>query len=1028
MSIPRFVAAAVCAWLAGCAGLEVDVDVYKGPLANSDETQRQQLASMALSAKPLIVEYRNDVLDDLIKDWYVNRPSQRADYIPWNEWQRLNALAGTEDEGRKKQLRQARQLNGILSFYRDLCSAPANPKTGPLCVTPADEESFGFTHGRPVHGIESLADQLMETSALRREAGPGRSRRAPAAPGASARHDMLEGILVDFAARVQFFTNNQWLLNKADAQAVDKADRLKTLLETVSNTIMVQADELRRKDDHETRQQRLHASENRAARQVLQPNAESMVDDLRRRIESALNPGAPPRPVGTAPSPALDAAQLKSLDEAIAMRAANALHGNVAVVVLGPAKADAAARASLAQVRTLANVDPRDLAELQASLGGSIGAGSQTVASVKAAIEKWAAGRMQADADLDPAVRAAKPDYVLVSGLKREVAALAVAEVATPLPRDRVLGLLRKAAAARAEEALVNHRKLVALAARVQPAPAGPAVPAGTLTAEQLGTLRSSLQSLREEIVAALLKRADPADPEGARAEYEAALQRRIDAPAGGAKPAAELQAALRVLRGLALPGRAAFLPHEARNSIEVLDSYIAELRYRYLDAVGSGGDDSPDARNLAQALVQARKQRADMVYVRPSSAYLRSSLAATFAQENPHVRWTNMLNDTIQNLKRSWGADDALNKTREDLDKVFWQNINRVRLNAGGLTNYLLAKDDVGNWYVKGMGSDPSAMINAAKNLALFNMGGRLDTDLLRMDELRNRLDNDTGASEAQRQGWQDELSRLGGPASGAVVTHRSGTLSTFQKNYAQRTLSHLDDLSASLVANEYKQLIVERWTATTGMTPPAPLAAAMAQAPIEKLWSDATAATQNLPKERAAADAIIESLQILERYRKALRAAVLADPALVQGADAAVQQARKDLQAANEKVAQAVAAVQTSAATVARASGELKKARDQDADESRIESLRNAAEQAVAHHDEAVRMHEREAQDEARLRAELATRTAASNAALRVRERAADDVDVVLERAIGDWVARRVRTVEELETAASVVGRQTP
>ena len=42
--------------LMGCAVLKIDVDVYKGPLANHESVQMQQMAVMAIGAKPLLSE------------------------------------------------------------------------------------------------------------------------------------------------------------------------------------------------------------------------------------------------------------------------------------------------------------------------------------------------------------------------------------------------------------------------------------------------------------------------------------------------------------------------------------------------------------------------------------------------------------------------------------------------------------------------------------------------------------------------------------------------------------------------------------------------------------------------------------------------------------------------------------------------------------------------------------------------------------------------------------------------------------
>src|SRR5882672_4240282 len=43
---------------AGCAVLTIDVDVYKGALANQEHVQFEQLAAMAMGVKPLLAELR----------------------------------------------------------------------------------------------------------------------------------------------------------------------------------------------------------------------------------------------------------------------------------------------------------------------------------------------------------------------------------------------------------------------------------------------------------------------------------------------------------------------------------------------------------------------------------------------------------------------------------------------------------------------------------------------------------------------------------------------------------------------------------------------------------------------------------------------------------------------------------------------------------------------------------------------------------------------------------------------------------
>ncbi|MBL9128498.1 MAG: hypothetical protein JNL97_12665, partial [Verrucomicrobiales bacterium] len=55
-TIALTVVALLCA---GCAALVVDVDVYKGPLANTEEIQGEQVMALAMGAKPLLVQLRD---------------------------------------------------------------------------------------------------------------------------------------------------------------------------------------------------------------------------------------------------------------------------------------------------------------------------------------------------------------------------------------------------------------------------------------------------------------------------------------------------------------------------------------------------------------------------------------------------------------------------------------------------------------------------------------------------------------------------------------------------------------------------------------------------------------------------------------------------------------------------------------------------------------------------------------------------------------------------------------------------------
>ena len=173
-----------------------------------------------------------------------------------------------------------------------------------------------------------------------------------------------------------------------------------------------------------------------------------------------------------------------------------------------------------------------------------------------------------------------------------------------------------------------------------------------------------------------------------------------------------------------------------------VLDDLIAVLRYEDIEAARSG--QRTHERVLETALKKAYEYRAGMVYIRPASSYLRSSYAANSLQGDPTLGWRNMLSrHTVRSLpfgmgEEFAGGDQKIQRIRTELDKQFWQNINSVRVAGGGTTNYALIKDDIGNWSVKSFSVDPESITKSALSLAMFNLGRSLNTDLLRVHELR--------------------------------------------------------------------------------------------------------------------------------------------------------------------------------------------------------------------------------------------------------------------------------------------------
>ena len=167
----------------------------------------------------------------------------------------------------------------------------------------------------------------------------------------------------------------------------------------------------------------------------------------------------------------------------------------------------------------------------------------------------------------------------------------------------------------------------------------------------------------------------------------------------------------------------------------DAMDDLLANLRMQHVNAVQQLGANSPRVRELVAAIHVAEMYRSDMVYIRPPAAYLRTSNVATLLQQGGRdLQWQNLLQQQAFRTTPLMGP--ALNAETEQnpdyaairsIDRQFWQNINSVRVAGSGITNYVITKDDIGNWYVKNYAGDPKPIIDAAKTTALFNAGNAI-------------------------------------------------------------------------------------------------------------------------------------------------------------------------------------------------------------------------------------------------------------------------------------------------------------
>ena len=199
-------------------------------------------------------------------------------------------------------------------------------------------------------------------------------------------------------------------------------------------------------------------------------------------------------------------------------------------------------------------------------------------------------------------------------------------------------------------------------------------------------------------------------------------------------------------------------LEDKDRTSKEVRDIWITVLKYGHDLALSKGEPNR--AAQIKQAIIAAEEKRAGMVYIHPAMAYLRTSFPATSLQDNPNLTWDNMLGGHMMRsipfgpqlrdfLDPDARCDAQINA---EIDKQFWQNINRIRVAGGGNTNYAVVKDDIGNWYVKGYSADPCDVIKSARNLAMFSLSEKMNTDFLKQTNRDNGGQPSTDKSDANQ------------------------------------------------------------------------------------------------------------------------------------------------------------------------------------------------------------------------------------------------------------------------------------
>lgn len=330
-------------------------------------------------------------------------------------------------------------------------------------------------------------------------------------------------------------------------------------------------------------------------------------------------------------------------------------------------------------------------------------------------------------------------------------------------------------------------------------------------------------------------------------------------------KPTDSSQTAQTVLLSrTAPPGMPPPDPNSYKSPIEVMDTVIALLRHRHMEVVERFGEGSPEGKKATEALENAYGHRAGMIYIRPSSAYLRTSFPSTSLQDDPNLAWDNMLlKQGLRNLPFSSELRDILNPSvkqdqvlTSELDKQYWQNINRVRVSGAGRTNQALVKDDVGNWYVKQYFGDTKRIWESAKNLALFSMSAKVPIDLAK------------------------QLNKASSPEEYAENSKESPTLQKVLERHQRVYKTHTEEIQANLDRlhdKELKETLIAAWDAHKNLKEDVTVHDALGQALEAEItvWNKAATAMKG-KADQDPGQVIVKDVGALSRLGRMLSASI--------------------------------------------------------------------------------------------------------------------------------------------------------
>lgn len=785
----------------------------------------------------------------------------------------------------------------------------------------------GFERGRPVEGLHRLTETFLAS-----HNGTNRTREG-------SDQKKLTDALVEFAQKVLFLANHDWLVSPPGSAGLilgggesllrglfgdGPADRLSRsnffgfgtsrvpqaeeqayirVLQAVGNSILLYANELRERDRYADESIAKVPTEVMAARSVYSPDPEKVITDLLAELEhdkqvaqTELDEASAKKKrlteeIGSSTAPPTGLHAKKEKAEHDVTQATQDLKDYCNRLDTLKAIHDVLTSAVIQQVKSqwqAGDPDPKDEGEfLNGTDGHSLKKKLENVRQSlngtlsQEAVKRWADAVQRVD---DGETRTAFEGYRALTGLsslkRLELFDAFVAHI-KELEAERVKQVAQFENVQRETQGVLDHITQKIDASKKEVA---------ALDAQTKDSGKGKFETAKSEIgavKAAVLKEVDRnrsyVFPKEVYAQIDTELK-KIKTPES--RTAQEILASRIPPPGMPPPD-----PSDYKSPSEVMDTVIALLRHHQMEAVARFGKDSTQAEKATEAIENAYRHRAGMIYSRPSSAYLRTSFPSTSLQDDPNLAWDNMLlKQGLRNLPFSSELWDILNPSGKqdrsitsELDKQYWQNINRVRVSGAGATNQALVKDDVGNWYVKQYFGKTDQIWESAKNLALFSMSAKAPIDLAK------------------------QLNKASTPKEYAENSKATPTLQKVLEKHQSAYQIHTDEIRAKLERlhdKELKETLIAAWDAHTDLRDDALFHGELQQAlEAEIVVWEAVATTLKEKEGQDPGQAIVKDVGALARLGKMLSASITKISSSISSS--AITQEEKDLEEKEKQLA---------------------------------------------------------------------------------------------------------------------------